>query len=151
MAQRIYPNAPITEAIIDIRARPVSEPSLEKLCEMQHGEEVRYPQKKKPIMFQFQVSDLQSEPKTSSSSSQVGQTFVSGDGLDIFMARRDGLSVHRLKPYTYWARFREEAKRLWTSYKELIPPQAIEMLLVRNINQIEVRPAAAAWKLCAHS
>jgi len=138
MTQRIYPNAPITEAIIDIRLRPAAEPSLEKLSEMQHGEEGRYPQKRKPILFQFQVADLQSEPKTSSSSSQVGQTFVSADGLDVFMARRDGLSVHRLKPYTHWARFREEARRLWTRYKELIPPQAIELLLVRNINQIEV-------------
>jgi uncharacterized protein (TIGR04255 family) len=68
----------------------------------------------------------------------VGQTFVSGDGLDVFMARRDGLSVHRLKPYTHWARFRKEARRLWTRYRDLIPPQAIELLLVRNINQIEV-------------
>jgi uncharacterized protein (TIGR04255 family) len=138
MAQRIYPNAPITEAIIDIRLRPVSEPTLEQLSKVQSGEEGRYPNKKKPIVFQFQVDDVNSEPRTSSSSSQIGQTFVSADGLNVFVARRDGLSVHRLKPYTHWAHFREEANRLWIKYKEIVQPQAIEMLLVRNINQIEV-------------
>jgi len=138
MPQRIYPNAPITEAILDIRIRPTVEPTLEKLTDMKVGEESRYPATRKPIMFQFQVSDIQSEPKHSSTSTQVGQTFVSDDGLNVFIARRDGLSVHRLKPYTHWQQFREEGKRLWEKYRNLNPPQAIEMLLVRNINKIGV-------------
>ena len=92
------------------------------------------------MIFQMQLTDLQVEPKATTSTAQFGVSFASSDGKDLFVARRDGLSVHRLHPYTQWAKFREEAKRLWDKYKRIAAPQAIDMLVVRNINRLELSP-----------
>lgn len=138
MADIIYPNAPISEAIIDIRVRPTVEPDLDLLAKVQTGEGNKYPLSRKPLMFEFQVSDVPTDPKVKASSAQIGVSFASADGRDVFVARRDGFSLHRLRPYTHWAVFRGEAQRLWKKYRDLVQPQAIDMLLVRNVNHLPI-------------
>lgn len=138
MPDRVYANAPIIEAVLDIRVRASIDPGLELLSGMQRGEEERYPKLKKPMSFEVHVSDLDAVPQTKTTSTQIGHTFESGDGKNLFIARRDGISIHRLRPYTSWGPFKAEAQRLWEKYVGLFKPAAVEVLLLRNINQIEV-------------
>jgi uncharacterized protein (TIGR04255 family) len=135
MAFEIYKNAPITEAVLDIRTR-LAEPSLGKL------EKVRdsgYPNLYlTPSLMAFHFSASEGQSSVNASSEAMGFAYRSQDEKDIFQVRKDGFSHNRLAPYTEWQSFSSEAKRLWQVYKEVAQPAAIELIALNYINEIYV-------------
>jgi hypothetical protein len=69
MAFEIYRNAPITEAVLDIRTR-LSEPSLERLSNIR---DANYPNLfRTPNLMAFTFSVAEGEPSFNTSSEQLG-------------------------------------------------------------------------------
>jgi len=56
----------------------------------------------------------------------------------LFQARINGFSFHRLAPYESWEPFRDEAKRLWNLYRSLTGVHPIKLYSVRYINRLEI-------------
>lgn len=69
---------------------------------------------------------------------QKGVLQASGDGKQLFQARSDGLTVHRLAPYQGWTPFREEVRRLWEIYRRTIRPRKVERVALRYINRLDL-------------
>jgi uncharacterized protein (TIGR04255 family) len=138
--QETYPHAPIVEAVLDVRVRLSSPLSEEVLTELKVREQDRYPGFRRPFQVQFKVERTNPtvEPTAGVSSQANGSAFVSKDELQIFQARPDGFSHNRLAPYLDWATFRSEAARLWGLYREIVQPQAIELLGLNYINKIAI-------------
>lgn len=133
-----YENAPITEALIDIRVElPASATSLEMLESVHDRVKHRYPGKKKRIYLQGQFS-AGDEVGASASQTLMGFSFSSEDGKQILQARRDGFTFSRLRPYGSWPELRDEARRLWDIYGEMVKPEKITRVAVRYINQIDI-------------
>lgn len=133
-----YENAPITEALIDIRVNlPVSATGL-RLLESVHGR-VRgtYPGKKRTlhVLGRFSGGDAVG---ASATQTQTGFAFSSEDGRQVFQARHDGFTFSRLRPYVSWRELRDEARRLWEIYREVVTPETIDRVAVRYINQIDI-------------
>lgn len=131
LPERQYPNAPITEAVIDLVVQPVEGISLEGLGGIQ---DEAYSQKE-PITFnqvQFTGTGATTTQETK------GWRFRSGDGLYIYQARLNGFGASRLAPYQNWKAFSEEARRLWKRYRESARPVAIQRLGLRYINRIDI-------------
>lgn len=135
-----YPHAPITEAIIDLRVAPREGITTEELFRARDTEEVSYPLVNKVVAA---VGQMEVGGRTSASvrSEQIGHKFTTGDGKYIWQARMDGMTLSRLAPYESWGPFRDEARRLWSRYRDIVRPQQIERLAVRYINRIDI-PAA---------
>ena len=136
---RTYSNAPITEAIIDLRVRPRTEIGVAGLADVNQGDEPQYP-KSEPI-FRAEVTSTFSEgaPPTASAQQQPwGYKFISVNGKSIWQSRVDGFTFSQLAPYASWSPFRDEARRLWGRFREKTMPEAIERLAVRYINRIDV-------------
>jgi uncharacterized protein (TIGR04255 family) len=136
---RHYLNAPITEAIIDLRVQPRTGLKLEELEQVVSGEEFAYP--KRDGMFEV-VGKMEVHSGVSASAS-VGQTqtgfkFTSDDAKHIWQSRRNGFTFSRLAPYESWQPFRDEACRLWTRYRKQFEPLSIVRLAVRYINRIDI-------------
>jgi len=132
---RHYPNAPITEAIIDLRVELPANTQVEMLDRVQEGEEESYPVKLPLYLEQVQVS-----PGLTASAvrRQVGFRFQSKDEKYLFQARTDGFTMSRFPPYEDWDRFQAETQRLWAAYRRVAKPMKVLRLAVRYLNRLDL-------------
>ena len=142
MAFEVYKNAPITEAVLDIRTR-LEKPSLERLAGIR---DARYPNLfQTPNLMAFTFAVNEGQPSLDTSSQALGFSYRSDEEKDIFQVRRDGFTHNRLPPYTEWGSFSAEARRLWLVYKEGALPAEVEWISLNYINEIYV-PFATSFE-----
>lgn len=133
------PQAPIVEAVIDIRARSTATLNEETLRPRIEAALSGY-------QFLDSHQELQHEIKLEDgqASSQVirfdwkGLRFQSDDKKHIAQFNRDGFVFSRLEPYQDWPQLHSEAMKLWQVYLELANPVAIDRLGLRFINRIQL-------------
>ena len=136
-ANNHYPNAPITEAIIDIQVETGA--TVDALDPIQGGEEAAYPTVEKmtantgALMFRPDMS-----PIAHATSQPIGYLARSQDGLQIYQARSNGFTFSRLARYPHWGVFSAEARRLWDKYRTVTKPSAITRVAVRYVNRIDI-------------
>jgi uncharacterized protein (TIGR04255 family) len=134
-AFEIYQNAPITEAVLDIRTR-LAEPSLARLSVIRDD---RYPNLfQTPNLMAFSFSMTEGNPALNTTTEPLGFSYRSADEKNIFQVRKDGFTHNRLAPYTEWKAFSAEAKRLWILYKEAAEPTEMELIGLNYINEIYI-------------
>jgi uncharacterized protein (TIGR04255 family) len=135
---RHYPNAPITEALIDLRVTYGQGMSLEMLKKF--GAEIRadYPNEATRDLFQSQITLDPSAPATRSSRSTIGYIFHSADRKQAVQARMDGFTFSRFAPYQDWDHLVEETRRLWTLFLRIVRPLTVVRVAVRYVNQINL-------------
>ena len=133
-----YPNAPITEALIDIRVAHQQGISLEKLRKFGVGVRGEYPNESPRDILQGQIDFSMSDPKTQSSRTTVGYIFHSVDRRQAVQARLDGFTFSRFAPYQDWNHLVDEARRLWTVFVSILEPAAALRVAVRYVNQINL-------------
>jgi uncharacterized protein (TIGR04255 family) len=131
-----YPNAPITEAIIDIQVNvPVSVEALENA----NVGELDYPSADKlNTTMGAMIVGPDHKPAATVTSQQTGYLYRSVDGLHIYQARTNGFTLSRLAPYPHWGVFSAEARRLWEKFKGVAKPSAITRVAVRYVNRIDI-------------
>lgn len=135
--QRHYANAPITEALIDLRVELPTHITIADLEKLQVGEEESYPTKQD---LNLVTGRMKVGPQVSASATTkpVGYLFKSGDERQIFQGRFDGFTMSRLAPYGCWDTFRDEARRLWNVYRAAVTPQRVVRVAVRYTNRIDI-------------
>ena len=136
------PNAPIQEALLDIQVVLPPDFAVTTLKLFGSGLEERFPETQERIELvqgmQFTPGgDLQSSATTRSLN---GYLFISKTEGKTVQARRDGFTFNKLRPYSKWKDFTEEAKELWGHYESLAKPQKIKRLGLRYINRMEIPP-----------
>jgi uncharacterized protein (TIGR04255 family) len=136
------PNAPIIEAVIDLRARA-----------SQQLEESTVRSRLETILDGYGFLDSQREfhgevkLEPGKPPSQLvrdvgwkGVRFRSSDEKHIAQFNRDGFVFSRLEPYTDWKQFSGEGLRLWNIFQALAQPAVIHRIGVRFINLIQLPP-----------
>ncbi len=134
--QRHYTKAPITEAIINLAVKPAEGLTLADL-ERCGTEQPTYPNKKNIIATTGQIQ-LGERFSTSTTSQQLGYLFSSTDQKLIVQARLDGFALSRLAPYENWQCFRDEARRFWNAYRQIVRPEKLLRLGVRYVNRLDL-------------
>lgn len=132
-------NAPIVEAVIDIKVAYSDEVSSETLLSV--GERIKsdYPrsetQRRAPILVEKNNNvDIIKRTET-----QVyGYRFWSEDKKQVVYCTKDGFAFSRLAPYKDWENFKKQAIELWEIFQQQIGSFDIVRLAVRNINRIVV-------------
>jgi uncharacterized protein (TIGR04255 family) len=140
-----YKNAPITEAIIDIRVKPRAGLVLADSERAWQEEEARFP-KKSAIIFAIGEMEVGNQVSASARSEQTGFKYSSSDEKLIFQSRLSGFTLSRLAPYESWEPFSTEGRRLWTIYRDRLQPEAVTRLAVRYINRIDLPASGAELK-----
>jgi uncharacterized protein (TIGR04255 family) len=136
-----YRNAPITEAVIDLRVEVPADLGLKNLRDVlaEDAEMERYPSKEALLLEGVQFARSGDGASTTSTLRQeIGVRFHSTDGKYVFQARRDGFTLSRLSPYENWASFRTEARRLWNLYRATARPTRVLRAALRYINRINI-------------
>src|ERR1035437_6144070 len=129
-------NAPIREALIDIRVRLPEGTGMETLDRIFSKIQTEYPEKKERRRWE-QLFDLSGTP-ASPKESLDGYICKSADGRQIAQIRLDGFTFNRLPEYENWENLQREAERLWKIYSEIAGPESIMRIALRYINAINL-------------
>lgn len=131
-------NAPITEALIDIRIKIKDSFDVKLFESLYQGISNQYPEKKERHKWEGRFELKKAEGPISSGTQTIdGYIFTSKDGKQVFQARNDGFTFNRLRPYDKWETFRDEAFRLWKLYSNLVSPEIVRVAL-RYINKFDI-------------
>ena len=137
--REIFRNAPITEALLDIRVILSDNTGLDQLVAFHDGVRDRYPNKRDRKMWKGSIQVRAEGPEIPTPSGGIdGFLFSSIDGRNIVQCRLDGFTFNRLKPYDRWETFREDAFKLWQKYVQIAAPKQITRVALRYINRIEI-------------
>ena len=131
-----YPNAPIREAVLDIRVAPRDDLVLDELRSLAD----RTPDFPK-IDEQFAINAaIQVGTTAPQSITPVKQGFIfqSPDQHCLFVAQGGGFSFSQLAPYDSWETFVTKGRALWTVYRDMARPKAVTRLALRYVNRLEI-------------
>lgn len=137
VAHRAYPNAPITEAVIEIlvdRGESASIAPLESLANVWRDE---LPTSDKRMQSEMTMSFGEGGESTHTLRVE-GLRFFDSSGLRIAQARIGGFAFARLAPYRGWDALRNDARRFWADYREVAQPLSVRRVGVRYINRIDL-------------
>ena len=134
----IYKNAPIREAIFDIRTNTSS-------CPSEHLEEITkiikddFPKKENQMNVLGEFT-LQKDGLVSSNhdSSFRGYLFSSSDNKRKVQFRKDGFTYNMLTPYTSWKDLSSNAFKLWKIYRQILSPKKISRIALRYVNNFNL-------------
>ncbi len=131
-------NAPIKEAVIDIQIdSDQSNFDYQSLSEKVPEE---YTQKE-PISEAQVAFEINAIGESLFNNKNLGITVYRAENPTsgfVVQFRKTGMTVSKLPPYENWDNFKNEAQRLWSFYKEIIPGYKLSRLAVRYINEIEI-------------
>lgn len=129
-------NAPIREAVIDIRVKAKIEvEQLESLSsEMPQGYGEFLPTLRKGVGINFKEDKIE----TTQEEHLIGYRSENKVRQFIAQFQHDGFSLSKLSPYENWEAFKREAMSLWGIYKRLLEEVEFKRVAVRYINEISL-------------
>jgi uncharacterized protein (TIGR04255 family) len=134
-----FRNAPITEALIDIQVTLPPEIELGTLLEMEGEIKNKFPRTEEHQTGRLITTGASGEPLTGNIAIEKdGYRFISENDKKVILARLEGFTFSKLKPYYTWKEFRQEAESLWSLYLEIAKPINIKRLAVKYTNRIEL-------------
>jgi uncharacterized protein (TIGR04255 family) len=137
----IFSNAPITEAILDIKAKLPDGVGLNIFDEFQENIKTHFGDRKTKHSFHAEFSFSPGKDETTPvvpKNKIEGYLFHSKNENKIVQARLDGFTFNKLKPYEDWNKFHGEARNLWELYSKIVKPISIDRIALRYINRIEI-------------
>lgn len=131
-------NAPLMEAVLDIRAIVPQEGIADKLQKLRDRLQGQFPNCKKRIIWEAQLKPTDENLDIDRKGGHDGYILTSEDGLTVSQVHSGGLALSRLKPYTSWNALTTEARSLWSLYCDYVKPVTITRLSTRYINRLEL-------------
>lgn len=140
--QRHLDNAPIIEAMIDVRVIVSPDIDLQKFSDLSKELGGRYP-KNEPrrifiSAFSFGIEEGKPFMRTKGEALQ-GYIYKSEDEKNIAQFKKDGFTFSRLKPYTEWSAVSSEARELWELYSSKLDIKVITRIATRYINRLDIK------------
>jgi uncharacterized protein (TIGR04255 family) len=134
---RRYDRAPLREAVLDIRIKPIQSVNV---LESLHLSEYGYTEKKKILHGHLTLKTLEAgDLATSTEQEHAGFQFVGAERKYLAQFRVDGFTLTRLAPYEAWGTFRDEAQRLWPIYCQAMGgPIEVNRASLRYVNQLDI-------------
>lgn len=130
-------NAPIDEAVIDLRVATDEAGLLDRLADFATSLEDAYPQRGTQRVFEGRIHIGYDEPQVESASgSVVGFIVQSEDGRRVLQAQRQGMTFSHRKPYQDWDALFGEAWGLWEGYLEVARPESVTRIATRFVNRL---------------
>jgi uncharacterized protein (TIGR04255 family) len=139
MKQTPLPNAPIVEALIDVRVEPRPGASVDGLSPMRQrlGADYGDPQPRYQIVHQVPFGHGAPPPEPPTRILD-GQTFWSLDRRRVVQVQATGFSLSILRPYKDWDELRSEARARWNDYVDVMDPKRVNRISTRFINRLEL-------------
>jgi uncharacterized protein (TIGR04255 family) len=132
-------NAPIAEALVDIRASLADDFDAELLRDVRARLPGQFTDAEPMFEQHTSVRIADGELATDVTPRRLrGYLFRSSDARTIVQLRRDGFTLNRLRPYTSWGEIRPQALACWEVFQRVARPLAPSRIGLRYINQIDI-------------
>jgi uncharacterized protein (TIGR04255 family) len=128
-------NAPIKEALIDIRVSQKTGVNLESLRPAVEQAKEEYPIEKKSKLISF-LYDMEEEKAKSSEPLVRGYALWNREETQVVQFRLDGFTFNRVKEYQTWEDLYLQATKWWDLYVSVMKPVEVTRLSVKYINRI---------------
>lgn len=127
--------APIREALLDIRVRPRPGFQTEQLQDLATALRSEFPKssEQRRMSIEFGTSPSREERRDLGIDAIV---LKSDDELTVCQLRESGFTFNRVAPYESWGKMFPLAMKSWTAFRDLAEPLEISRLAVRYINSI---------------
>jgi uncharacterized protein (TIGR04255 family) len=133
-----YDRAPIKEAIIDIQIENSPSLTLVNFENVEISPPNGYAQRQKVMMGRLRGQMEGGLLTATANQDQMGYAFVGGEGKHIVQFKLNGFTFSRLAPYPTWEQFRNEAKTLWESYRQIVGALPVIRVGLRYVNQLDI-------------
>lgn len=131
-----YKNAPIKEALIDIRVELPPDMRFEDLEGIKtHLSEYPLEETRNLSQATFQFGPV---VEANAQQKPWALVFRNQANNQVLQVRLDGFTFSRLEKYEDWEHLRDEARRLWLIYRSLVRPKKISRVALRYINQLDL-------------
>lgn len=134
-----YPHlsrAPITEALLDIRAELPPDSTLQALESFSSRLGGAFPDVR-PIQH-LEAHLAMDGGLTSRSPLALGNIHWNADRSRAVQARLDGFTVNHVKSYASWEDMRDQARSLWEHYREVARPIKVVRCALRYLNRLQI-------------
>lgn len=132
-----YSNAPLTEAIIDLKVSLPDSVNIDTLASIHPYIKELFPTIEEIHRGEITLqSDL--EAPINAIKQVYGFLFRSEDKLKIFQATLKEFTFNRLKPYTTWEELHDDARYMWEVYRNVARPETVTRVAVRFVNRFEL-------------
>jgi uncharacterized protein (TIGR04255 family) len=139
--KRLLKNAPIVEALIDVRVTPADSFTQTHLegVKTQLGSFFSSVEEQKQGELFFQIVEGRvAEPPTVADRGVTGLLFRASDRQEAVQVQEGGFVFSKLRPYSSWEDVSTSARRYWEIYSSAIPLKQVNRLAVRYINHFVV-------------
>lgn len=139
--QRHLTKAPITEAVVDIRASLPKGFDVTALSKLPPDVLERFTQSEalKTFSGSFEYDGKHQRLKSEAiDRGIIGHIFKTTDAARVLQFRKDGFTLSKLKPYEDWTKLRDEAVNLWQAYVKLAKPESVSRVGLRYINHLNM-------------
>lgn len=138
--RRHYLNAPIVEALIDLRVTLPDDITIDRLSELATSLQDRYPirQDFREFSGKFEIQphgEIQTDAEQQHTGFRLSNVEAS---KQVVIARLSGLTVSLLPPYTTWEDLCDTAREVWNAYKAACRPINVTRIAVRYINRLDL-------------
>jgi uncharacterized protein (TIGR04255 family) len=130
-------NAPIVEAVIDIRVLRDPAVSSHTFAGLMSSIGQKYSQADSIHSFQARFG-IESGRMLEPAQNRADLGWKYQAGTEVAQFRVDGFTFSKLEPYTTWGDVFGEAIRLWEVYVSLAKPKQVSRIAVRYINRMRV-------------
>ena len=137
-------NAPITEALLDIRVRAKAGFNSASFTGLPPSLSTDFPKRVEYNAIKVEMQIPADTPPEIQELGLQGIFYKSDDEKYVAQFRIDGFTLNRLKPYTSWDDFSAHAQALWEVYVEQAQPELVTRLALRYINHLPLPKDASA-------
>ncbi len=141
LVRHAYAKPPLVEAVLEIRIKPLALNALGTLKQLAEQESARYPTLETiftgGLEIEFEATGSK-RPRVSGSSEEFGVSVTSADKSELVQLRRNGISYHKLPPYSKWEDGFAETRRIWSKFASALPIGSIVQIGVRYINRLSL-------------
>lgn len=142
MAEKCHlPNAPISEALIDIRLVLPSGIDVDKFSKLPPELEKEFPNNEalKRFMGGFQLDQKKFELTSKTiDKGFIGYIHKSKNNDRVVQLRNDGFTYSKLKPYETWDNLKDEAKVFFDFYESIVKLNSVSRVALRYINHLNI-------------
>jgi uncharacterized protein (TIGR04255 family) len=136
---RHLPNAPISEAVIELRVKPHPAFQISEIERIGQALSETFVDRKTVYTVEQDIEVRNAEMVASGVRHEIeGYQFWTKDHLTAATYRKEAFSFSRLKPYTSWNDMVTGMKPLFQRYRSMAKPQSVVRIGVRFINRIDL-------------